>query len=148
MIDKAWLAYLAIPAGWTIFFSFFNTPGIRGWRNLGWIGCYILGLVMLWAIGWRSGGATWLAVGLATGFLYYLYQLWSAWGESDPEVRAQLRTIVHGALFWPIMLPEVVEYSLADAGLLASAPPPPTEGNGGSQKGDVEQDAAADEALS
>jgi hypothetical protein len=131
MIDGKWLAYLAVPAAWTIFFSLFNTPGIRGWRNLGWPSCYLVGVAMLWSIGWRRAGTTWLSVGFATGLLYYLYQSWSARREKDPAAKAQLSTIVHGALAWPIMLPEVIEYSLADAGILkASRPAEPTTGPG------------------
>jgi hypothetical protein len=118
MIDGKWPAYLAVPAAWTIFFSLFNTPGVRGWRNLGWPTCYLVGVAMFWSIGWRRAGATWLSVGFATGLLYYLYQTWSAMRAKDPAAKAQLSTIIHGTLAWPIMLPEVIEYSLADAGLL------------------------------
>lgn len=121
MIDTTWLAYLAIPAAWTIFFSMFNTPGVRGWRNLGWPACYVVGVAMFWSLGWRRAGATWLAVGLATGVLYYLYLAWSARRESDPGARTQLTTVLHGTLAWPIMLPEVIEYSLADAGVLKAS---------------------------
>jgi len=118
MIDKKWLLYLAIPALWTIFFSLFDKPGIRGWRNIGWLACYVVGLAMLWNVGWRRACSTWLMIGLATGLLYYIYQAWSLRGEPDPVAKAQLTTIVYGAAAWPIMLPEVIEYSLVDAGIL------------------------------
>jgi ABC-type spermidine/putrescine transport system permease subunit II len=128
MTDGRWLVYLAVPAAWTIFFSMFNTPGVRGWRNLGWPTCYLVGVAMFWSIGWRRAGIIWLCIGFATGFLYYLYQVWSATRVKDPAAKAQLSTILHGALAWPIMLPEVVEYSLADAGVLKATrttePPP------------------------
>jgi hypothetical protein len=129
MIDIAWLAYLGVPAVWTIFFSMFNTPGIRGWRNLGWPTCYLVGVAMLWSIGWRRAGATWLTVGLGTGLLYYLYQAWSARRQKDAEAQAEFSTIIHGAFAWPIMLPEVIEYWLADAGVLKAgmAPEPSQE---------------------
>ena len=123
MIDATWLGYLAIPAAWTIFFSMFSRPGVRGWRNLGWPACYVLGLVMFWRLGWQRAGATWLAVGLGTGLLYYIYQAWSVRREKDPAAKAQLSTIAHGAIAWPIMLPEVIEYGLADAGVLKTSPP-------------------------
>jgi hypothetical protein len=121
MIDTKWLLYLAVPATWTIVFSMFNTPGVRGWRNLGWPACYIVGVAMLWSLGWRRAGATWLIIGFATGLLYYLYQAWSSRQEADPAAKARLSTILHGALAWPIMLPEVIEYSLADAGILKAS---------------------------
>ena len=135
MIDTNWLAYLAVPAVWTIFFSMFNTPSIRGWRNLGWPTCYIVGLAMFWSIGWRRAGATWLSVGLISGLLYYLYEVWSSRREADPAARAQLRTILHGAFAWPIMLPEAIEYSLADAGVLKTGAPS-TGHDDGPQKND------------
>ena len=121
MIDTKWLVYLAVPAAWTVFFSMFSTAGLRGWRNLGWPACYIVGAAMLWNVGWRRAGATWLSIGFASGLLYYVYQAWSARREADPADKAQLSTIVHGALAWPIMLPEVIEYSLADAGILKAS---------------------------
>lgn len=127
MIDTKWLLYLAIPTAWTILFSIVETPGLRGWRNLGWPVCYVLGLAMLWSMGWRRAGATWLAVGLVTGLLYYIYQTWSARQEEDPAAKAQLATIFHGAVAWPIMLPEVIEYSLADAGVLEATTSAATE---------------------
>ena len=120
MIDGRWLTFLAMPAAWTIFFSLFNTPGIRGWRSLGWLSCYLVGIAMFFSIGWRRAGTTWLAVGLATGALYYAYDWWATRGQKDPEAHAHLSTILHGVAAWPIMLPEVIEYSLAEAGVLKS----------------------------
>jgi hypothetical protein len=76
---------------------------------------------MLWSIGWRRAGGTWLTVGFGTGLLYFLYQAWSASREKDADAKAQVSTIVHGALAWPIMLPEVIEYWLADVGVLKAA---------------------------
>jgi hypothetical protein len=121
MIDVKWLLYLAVPATWTIFFSMFNAPGVRGWRNLGWPACYFVGVAMFWSVGWRGAVATWLSTGLVTGLLHYIYQAWSARGETDPAAKAQLSAILHGAVAWPIMLPEVIEYSLADAGVLRAS---------------------------
>lgn len=138
MIHQGWLVYLAIPTAWTVFFSLFNAPGVRRWRNFGWPLCYVLGCVMFWSIGWRQAGATWLAVGFGTGLLYYLYELWATRKREDPEAKARLRTILHGAFVWPIMLPEVIEFFLADAGVLRSGPPTSGEHGEAQPKGDVE----------
>ena len=143
MIDGRWLAYLAIPAAWTIFFSTFNTPGIRGWRYLGWLACYLVGIAMFASIGWRHAGMTWVAVGLATGALYYTYDRWTTRGHEDPQAHARLSTIIHGVVAWPIMLPEVIEYTLAEAGVL-KAGRAETPAVAVSQSG-VEQGAEADE---
>ncbi len=122
MIDYAWLGYLAIPTAWTVYFSMFMAPRIRGWRNLGWPACYVLGFVMLGNVGWRRAGATWAAVGLATGLLYLLYEAWPRRSEGDAPERVRLSTVLHGVAVWPIMLPEVIEYSLAGAGVLRAKP--------------------------
>jgi hypothetical protein len=128
-IEKTWLMYLAIPATWTILFSMSNTPGIRGWRNLGILACYVVGIVMLLTVGWRRSGATWSVVGVATGLLYYLYDLWGSWGDAEQQGgRARLATVLHGLFIWPVMLPEVIEYSLAEAGVLRSDVPKKSDG--------------------
>lgn len=98
-----------------------SAPGIRGWRNLGWPACYIVGLVMLWSIGWRRAGATWLSVGLATGLAYFLYQAWSLSRDPEPTIRVEWSTILQGAFLWPVMLPEFLEYWLAEIGILKAA---------------------------
>jgi len=121
VIDPRWLLYLALPAVWTLFFSMFSNPAIRGWRNFGWLGCYVVGFTMVWTIGWRRGAVTWLVMGLGTGLLYYVYDLWASWGRPNRAARPQLGTILHGAALWPIMLPEVIEYTLADAGALKAS---------------------------
>src|SRR5271168_1467770 len=73
-ISTTWLTVLACAAGWTTFFSFFNTPGIRGYRNLGLLACYVLGFVMLAVLPWRTALSTWLLLGAATGSFYFAYE--------------------------------------------------------------------------
>jgi hypothetical protein len=65
---------------------------------------------------------TWGAVGLATGALYYAYDWWATRGQEDPDAHARLTTILHGLVAWPVMLPEVVEYTLAETGVLKGGP--------------------------
>ncbi|WP_165074578.1 hypothetical protein [Paludisphaera rhizosphaerae] len=121
LISIYWLAILMIAAGWTTFFSLFSGP-IRGWRNFGLLACFAIGFIMLFVLPWRSALATWGVVGAASGLLYFLYELYSRL-TSKPEDEVQwprLTTVVHGLFLWPIMLPEVIEYWLADLGVLRS----------------------------
>lgn len=127
LVNLEWLAILGVAAAWTIFFSCFNRPGIRGWRNLGWLACYIAGLVMLFVLPWRSSLATWAIPGLGSGLLYFAYELFGYLRERNADAKPRPGTIFNGLLLWPIMLPEVVEYWLADLGVLKPAKAPPPE---------------------
>ena len=59
MPDARWLIYLLVASGWTTFFSMFNTPGIRGWRNIGFLATYITGIAMFFRISVLSAAGTW-----------------------------------------------------------------------------------------
>jgi hypothetical protein len=119
-ISTKWLLILLCAAAWTTFFSLFNTPRIRGWRNLGWMACFLIGLVMLIVLPWRVALATWSVVGVASGLLYYCYGCYSRLTAKSEECISWPRpsTSLHGLLIWPIMLPEAIEYWLADIGVL------------------------------
>ena len=122
-----WLAILSGAAVWTIFFSMFNAPGIRGWRNLGWLACYITGLGMAFALPWRSSLATWVILGLSSGLFYFAYECYGYLRSRTPDAKPRLTTIVHGLFLWPIMLPEAVEYWLTDLGILKAPASPPEQ---------------------
>lgn len=131
-ISIKWLIILVCGAGWTTFFSFFNTPGVRGYRNLGILGCYILGIIMMAALPWRIALATWTFVGVASGLLYVLYDSYAFLAAKDKTEasRPRLSTIVHGLFAWPVMLPEAIEYWLADLGILKATPIQPAPASG------------------
>jgi hypothetical protein len=122
LISFKWLAILGCASAWTIFFSFSNTPGLRGWRNLGWLSCYVIGLVMLFALSWLCALTTWAVFGITSGLLYFTYEVFGYWRErSQNATKPSFMTVINGLLLWPIMLPEVIEYCLADLGILKSA---------------------------
>jgi len=87
VINLKWLAILGGAAAWTIFFSLFNAPGIRGWRNLGWLACYLVGLVMAIVLPWRSSLTTWLILGLGSGLLYFAYELFGYLHSRTPDAK-------------------------------------------------------------
>lgn len=119
-IDTSWLLVLGGAAAWTIFFSMFSAPGVRGWRNLGWVACFVLGAVMLVVLPWRAALSTWAAAGIFSGLLYFAYELFIFIRLTDKTEMEKPNpvTIIHGLALWPIMLPEVVEYFLAEVGVL------------------------------
>ena len=126
LISTTWLLILLSAAAWTTFFSFFSTPGIRGWRNLGWMACFVIGTFMLVTLPLRVALATWSVVGFVSGLLYYCYGCYSRLTAKPEEDISWPRpsTILHGLLLWPIMLPEAIEYWLADRGVLRPGPKP------------------------
>jgi hypothetical protein len=115
---------LLIAVVWTTLFSLSNKPGIRGFRNLGILGSYILVLVFLFVAGWRAALVTWAVFGVVGGVIYVcweiLQRLRTAAGEKKPAV--SLAPLVHGLFMWPIMVPEALEYALAELGILKAPP--------------------------
>ena len=126
-INISWLIALLAAAAWTVFFSMFNNPGIRGWRNLGWLACFIIGLVMLFKLPLSSSLGTWALVGVCSGGLYFAYETFAFARAPDRSKasRPRVATLLHGLLLWPIMLPEAIEYWLADIGVLKQPPSSP-----------------------
>jgi hypothetical protein len=115
---------LLLAVGWTMVFSLMNNPGIRGYRNLGILACYLLVIVFLFIAGWKAVVVTWAVLGVAGGVIYVLWEilqrLRTAPGEEKPRV--SLSPLVHGLLVWPIMVPEALEYTLAELGVLRAPP--------------------------
>lgn len=126
LISGKWLLFLGCAAAWTIFFSMFSARRVRGWRNLGWLACFSLGIAMVFALPWRSALATWAVAGIFSGLLYFSYELFAFVRTADKSeaFRPNPITVVHGLIMWPIMLPEAVEYFLTDAGVLRAAETP------------------------
>jgi hypothetical protein len=122
---------LLIAVAWTTVFSLTNKPGIRGWRNLGILACYALAIVFLFVAGWKLALVTWALFGVAGGAIYVLWEILqrvlTAAGEKKPGV--SLSPLVHGLFAWPIMVPEAVEYALAEVGILRAPPSPPAQEN-------------------
>ncbi len=118
---------LVVAVGWATLFSLTNKPGIRGLRNLGILASYILALVFLFVAGWRAALVTWALFGVAGGLIYIcweiLQRLRAAAGEQKPGV--SLSPLLHGLFAWPIMVPEAVEYALAELGFLSAPPAAP-----------------------
>src|ERR671922_675395 len=102
-ISVKWLLILACASIWTIYFSMFNTPRVRGWRNLGWLACFIIGAIMLFVLPWGSALLTWAVAATKHGRLCPIPSSWPMPSLSGPSC-----------------FPEAIEYFLADVGALKS----------------------------
>src|SRR5262249_8499179 len=120
--DQHYAIYLFIAAAWTTLFSMTIRQPLRGCRNLGILACYVLFIVMLFRLRILTALATWCLFGIAGGLLYLSYKLVMRWRTKDPAEKpaVSFATLLHGPLAWPVMIPEVIEYALAELGLLAS----------------------------
>jgi hypothetical protein len=110
-----WLFALAGVVLLNIIASLFTSPAIRMFRTPLILAAYIIAIVLFFKLGvWRAL-ALWCGIGVASGLLYWGYEFWSARRSKEPDTRMpSLATVVHGLLVWPIMLPEVIEYSCAE----------------------------------
>lgn len=84
---------------------------------------------MLVALPWQQALATWTLAGLAGGVLYLAYEVvaYLRLPERARDARPGLGVLFHGLLLWPVMLPEAVEYLLAELGVLKA----PSQTSGG-----------------
>lgn len=125
-ISTRYLIYFLIAVGWTTLFSMSNKFWVRGYRQLGILVCYVLLVVMLFRVPFASALATWCLLGVSGGLVYVGYDLLvrarTRQGEKKPKV--SFSHVIYGNLIWPIMVPEAVEYILAELGILKAAPTP------------------------
>ena len=119
-VDIRYLIYFLVAVGWTTFFSFFNTRSIRGFRNFGILACYILLVVMLFRVHFTAALLTWCVLGVGGGLVYIAYELLARarTSKTDKKPKVSFAHVITGNLMWPIMVPEAVEYILADLGVL------------------------------
>ena len=119
---------LLLAVGWTTLFSMSNKRGIRGFRNFGILASYLLPPLFLVISGWQQTLVTWAVFGVAGGMIYIGWELIERFrtpsGEEKPRI--SLSHLIYGLLAWPIMVPEAVEYLLADLGILSAGPSPAT----------------------
>lgn len=129
--DLVYSTVLLLATLWTTLFSLTIHPGIRGYRNLGILACYVLLPVMLLRLPFQSAVLTWCAFGVGAGLLYMASDLIERKQISDPAEREPISWshLVYGQIAWPIMAPEAIENLLAQLGVLRcpSSPdvPPP-----------------------
>ena len=110
-----WVCALAAVVGLNIVASLFMSPAIRMFRMPLILATYVIGIVLFFKLGVWRGLALWCGIGIVSGLLYWSYEFWSAKHSKEPDAKApSLVTLVHGLVAWPLMLPEVIEYSWAE----------------------------------
>ena len=110
---------LLVALSWTVFFSMFNTK-IRGLRNLGLLTSFILPIVFLFLTEFKLIIYTWLIFSILGGIIYTSYDLLQVVKAKNEDEKPQigLSHFIPAIFAWPIMIPEAVEYSLAELGIL------------------------------
>jgi hypothetical protein len=108
---------LAAVVGVTIALSLVSSAPLRQLRSLAILACYVIGVLLLFADRWRAV-AVWSAIGIGAGLLYSVYEARSLEASERGAVSSHA---LFGLVAWPVMLPEAIEYWLADAGLLGEA---------------------------
>ena len=122
-IDQGFSIALGIAILWTVIFSMTNKPSIRGYRNLGLLACYILLVIYLFVIGWRSALFTWFVFGVFGGILYTLWEVIQYLKtKEDEKPGVSLSHVIFGQFAWPVLIPEAIEYILSEIGVLKSPP--------------------------
>jgi threonine/homoserine efflux transporter RhtA len=125
-VDSFWLTLLGASAIVSSLCGLSNRRRLRLVRGLAWLSGYVLGIAMFIALPWRHAGATWLVMAVLGSGLYLIYEVYGyVVGDKNGERTApRLATVVGGLLAWPIMVPEAVEYLLAELGVLKPAAAP------------------------
>jgi len=129
-IDKQHAILLLIATLWTTFFSMSQKRWVRGYRNLGILASYILSIVMLIRLPFVTALTTWCAFGVVAAVIYNFYDLvvYARNKSTDKKLEQSLAYFIYSPLAWPIMIPETIEYLLAEVGVLKVPPvTPPLE---------------------
>ncbi len=122
----------------TVAVSIQPSIGLRQVRNLTILASYLVGVALLFADRWVRPAAVWVVVGLVSGLLCFGYDSWSIAGArrqrpGEDHGSASLSTILLGVVAWPLALPEVIENTLADTGVIGSGSSRPQRAGPGEQ---------------
>jgi hypothetical protein len=109
----------------TVLVSIQPSISLRQVRNLTILSSYAVGIALLFADRWVRPTAVWVGIGLFSGLLYFGYEVWSSsrakqGGQPGEQMRPSGSTVLLGVVAWPVALPEVIEYTLADLGVIGS----------------------------
>jgi len=136
---------LGIALVWTTAFSMTNRFPLRGYRNLGLLACYVSPLIFIFINGLSSVAITWFVFAIAGALVYTTWEVFQNSRASIPEEKSKVGfgSFLTAPLAWPIMLPEAIEYFLAEVGVLKSAEP---NQNQTAEQGGADQPATAVES--
>lgn len=111
---------------WTIAFSMTSRFPLRGNRNIGLLACYISPLIFVFTSGFKSVALTWLVFAVLGALVYTAWNIFQNVRARNPDEKSRigLGSFVSAPLAWPVMIPEAIEYFLAEIGVLKTATDP------------------------
>ena len=114
---------LGLALAWTVAFSMTNRFPLRGNRNLGLLACYIAPVIFVFTSGFMSVAVTWLAFSVVGAITYTAWDIFQNARVTNPDEKNKigLGSFITAPFAWPIMIPEAIEYFLAEIGILKSA---------------------------
>ena len=114
---------LGLAQAWTIAFSMTNRFPLRGNRNIGLLACYISPVIFVFTSGFKSVAVTWLAFAVLGAITYTAWDIFQNTRATNPDEKSKigLGSFVSAPFAWPIMIPEAIEYFLAEVGVLKTA---------------------------
>ncbi len=111
---------LCIALAWTTAFSMTNKFPLRGNLNFGLLACFVSPLIFVFVSGFKSVSVTWFAFALLGALTYTAWEVFQNTKVVSPEEKGKIGfgSFLSAPLAWPIMIPEAIEYFLAEIGVL------------------------------
>lgn len=111
---------------WTIAFSMTSRYPLRGNRNIGLLACYISPLIFVFTSGFKSVALTWLVFALLGALVNTAWNIFQNVRARNPGEKSRIGfgSFISAPLAWPVMIPEAIEYFLAEIGILKTATDP------------------------
>lgn len=119
-VDIMWALLFFGVTLWTTCCVVMN-PGLRGVRRMGLVLSYGLLVWMAAVVPWRETAATWCLFAASGGLLAGAYELWARLRYRGTARAPRPLVLLHGLVLWPMLIPDVVEGMLVDAGVLPAA---------------------------
>ena len=132
-VNVMWAVVLLGVTLWTTACCVMN-PALRALRWMGLALSYAAGLWMALTLPWREVVVTWCVFAAVGGALAMAYELWARRRYLGTGRRARPLVLLQGFVLWPVMLPEVAEGVLVDAGILRAAEPGGEPGEAAGQR--------------
>jgi hypothetical protein len=119
-VDIMWALMLLGVALWTGCLLVFN-PVMKSVRVMGMIAAYGIGAWMAITLPWLVALVTWCMFAAFGGFVALVYELWARRRYCGTGRASRPLVLFEGFLLWPVLVPEVVEGLLVDAGVLEAS---------------------------
>jgi hypothetical protein len=119
-VDIMWALMLLGVALWTGCLLVFN-PVMKSIRVMGMIAAYGIGVWMAITLPWLVALVTWCMFAAFGGAVALVYEVWARRRYADTGRANRPLVLFEGFLLWPVLVPDVVEGVLVDAGVLEAS---------------------------